>query len=231
MRADERSRPDVDVPLVEDRDRGEADDAALAERAEPPAAAAAGADRAELDHRLPSPLHQLGRAPLQRPADVVDRARRRVVPLQHARRRYFTCERPYPPAMHAPTVETTSGKLIGATHRGTARVPRHPVRRAAGRGASLPSAAAGRAVERCARGAHVRADGAAAAFGARGARRQHPARSERRLLDAQRVDAGMRWSEAAGDGLDPRRWLHDRHRRRALGTAARTSRCRAMSSS
>ncbi len=87
--------------------------------AEPPAATAARADRAELDHGLPSPLHELGRAPLQRPPDVVDRARGRVVPMQHARRRYCTGERPYPPAMHGPIVETTSGKLIGATHRDT----------------------------------------------------------------------------------------------------------------
>ena len=88
LRPDHRAGPDVDVALVDDRGRREADDAALAEGAEAPAPAAVGADGAELDHAVPCPAHQLaGRPAWPHPAAVDDRGVG-PHPLEHGRGGY-----------------------------------------------------------------------------------------------------------------------------------------------
>ena len=60
MRADHRARADVDVALIEDRRRREADHAALAEGAESTAPAAVRTDRPEPPRPLQGDVQRLG---------------------------------------------------------------------------------------------------------------------------------------------------------------------------
>ena len=210
---------------------GEADDAALAERAEPPAAAAAGADRAELDHRLPCPPHQLAAARFNAPRTWS------TGPGGGSSRCSIRGEGTSPVSgrilrrMHAPTVETTSGKLIGATHRGTAVFRGIPF------AAPPVGALRFRPPQPVAPWSGVRE---ALAFGPMAPQLPSalealagntPLGQSEDCLTLNVWTPACDGREAAGDGLDPRRWLHDRHRGEPLVQRHEPSRCRAMSSS
>ena len=83
VRAEHRARADVDVALVHDRRRREADDAALAERPEAPPEARPGADRAQLDDTVPGPAHHLAGQPLGCAPQAVDCRGVGPHPLEH----------------------------------------------------------------------------------------------------------------------------------------------------
>ena len=113
---------DVDVALVDERRRREADHAAVAERPEAAAAPGAGPDRAELLDLLPPPVHDLAGGPLRPP---------------HAARCHGvsgTAGRRSTPA----TLPAHDGDVEPGTHRADHR---HPLLRRRGRAAAVAAAA------------------------------------------------------------------------------------------
>ena len=213
VRADQRALPDVDVLLVEDRDRREADDAALAEPAEPP------------PRRLRGPIEPSSTT-ASHPHCTTSAAPRFSAPRTWSIGRGGGSSRcsirgegtvPARSAEHAVTVETTHGKLLGDAHRGvqSCSAASRSRRRRSGRCGSVRLSRSRRGPA-CARRSTFGPMAPQTAVRVGGDRGQHAARPERGLPHPQRVDAGVRRREASGDGVDPRRRVHDRHGREPL---------------
>src|SRR5262249_51029947 len=83
---DQRAGADVDVALVDQRGRREADPAALADRPEPPAAPRPRPDRTELLDLLPRPVDDLAGRPLDARRGAVPRRVGDWGTLEHGRR-------------------------------------------------------------------------------------------------------------------------------------------------
>ncbi len=104
LRSEHRALADVDVLLVEQRVRWEADHTARAETSEAFAAARVGTDRSEFDRRLPRQDHAVAGRALDPGAQPLQRSVGERRSFEHERRRY--CHRPITPtttAHHHPT--------------------------------------------------------------------------------------------------------------------------------